>query len=178
MSETISCILDPLLLLSERQINPPYQGYIAISRLLCHITATLPYQGYFAISRSLCHTTATLPYQGYFAISRSLCHITATLPYLGYFAISRLLCHITATLLYQGYFATNVKQFCHQCKLKDSRIIPGHPCSFPLICSCWSYRQMNATVKAKPTKNFSSKRKLPYHKIRRSACFSPTFLFV
>ena len=36
---------------------------------------------------------------------------------------------------------------------------------------------MNATVKAKPTKNFSSKRKLPYHKIRRSACFPPHLPF-
>ena len=156
----------------------PYQGYFAIARLFCHIKGTLPYHGYFAISRLLCHTTATLPYQGYFAIPRSLCHTTAILPEQGYFAISKLLCHITATLLYQSYFATNVKQVCHPYKLKDSRIIPGHPWSFPLICSFWSYRQMNATVKAKPTKNFSSKRKLPYHKICRSACFPPPPFFL
>ena len=115
MSKTISCILDPLLLLSERQINPPYQGYIAISRLLCHITATLPYQGYFAISRLHCHITATLPYQGYFAISRSLCHTTATLPYQGYFARARLFCHIKITLPYHGYIVIS-KLLCHQCE--------------------------------------------------------------
>ena len=34
------------------------------------------------------------------------------------------------------------------------------------------------TVKAKPTKNFSSKRKLPYHKIGRSACLSPPPFFL
>ena len=34
------------------------------------------------------------------------------------------------------------------------------------------------TVKAKPTKNFSSKRKLPYHKICRSACLSPPPFFL
>ena len=33
------------------------------------------------------------------------------------------------------------------------------------------------TVKATPTKNFSSKRKLPYHKIGRSACLSPPPFF-
>ena len=69
--------LDPPLLLSEKQVNPPYHGYVAISRLLYHIKATVP-----------------------------------------------------------------------------------------------------PTVKAKPTKNFSSKRKLPYHKICRSACFSPPPFFL
>ena len=68
--------LDPPLLLSEKQVNPPYHGYVAISRLLYHIKTTVP-----------------------------------------------------------------------------------------------------LTVKAKPTKNFSSKRKLPYHKICRSACLSPPPFF-
>ena len=69
--------LDPPLLLSEKQVNPPYHGYVAISRLLYHIKTTVP-----------------------------------------------------------------------------------------------------LTVKAKPTKNFSSKRKLPYHKICRSACLSPPPFFL
>ena len=69
--------LDPPLLLSEKQVNPPYHGYVAISRLLYHIKTTVP-----------------------------------------------------------------------------------------------------LTVKAKPTKNFSSERKLPYHKICRSACLSPPPFFL
>ena len=142
MSKTISCILDPLLLLSERQINPPYQGYFAIARLFCHITATLPYHGYsaiprlfchskatFAISRLLCHTTATLPYQGYSAISRSLCHTTATLPYQGYYAIARLFCHIKVTLPYQGYYTISRLQ-CHQ------RSKQNPPKTFPVKENC------------------------------------------
>ena len=140
-------------MLSERQINPPYQGYIAISRLLCHTTATLPYQGYFAIARLFCHITATLPYHGYSAIPRLFCHIKVTLPYHGYFAIPRLLCHSKAILPYQSYFAI-------------SRLLYHIKATVP------------PTVKAKPTKNFSSKRKLPYHKICRSACFSPPPFFL
>ena len=34
--------LDPPLLLSEKQVNPPYHGYVAISRLLYHIKTTVP----------------------------------------------------------------------------------------------------------------------------------------
>ena len=157
-------------------------------------------QGYFAISRQLCHFKATWPFLGNFAISRLLCRFKTTLSPMQTQRLQgqiwsqqirpvskAISCIFDSPLLLserqinptmQGDFATNVKQFCHQCKLKDSRVIPGHPWSFPLIRSYGSYRQMNATVKAKPTKNFSSKRKLPYHKIRRSACFSPTFLFV
>ena len=136
MSKTISCILDPLLLLSERQINPPYQGYFAISRLLCHIKATLPYHGYFAISRLFCHIKVTLPYHGYFAISRLFCHIKVTLPYHGYFTISRLLCHIKVTLPYHGYIAIS-RLLCHQCEAilppMQAQRLQGHPWSSLII---------------------------------------------
>ena len=107
----------------------PYQGYFAIARLFCHIKGTLPYHGYFAISRLLCHTTATLPYQGYFAISRSLCHTTATLPYQGYYAIARLFCHIKVTLPYQGYYTISRLQ-CHQ------RSKQNPPKTFPVKENC------------------------------------------
>ena len=110
-----TCVLDNLLYFGSTLIVEWETNQSTISRLHCHITATLPYHGYFAILRLFCHSKAILPYQSYFAISRLLYHTKATVP---------------------------------------------------------------PTVKAKPTKNFSSKRKLPYHKTRRSACFSPTFLFV
>ena len=61
--------------------------------------------------------------------------------------------HISATLPYHGYYAI-------------SRLLYHIKATVP------------PTVKAKPTKNFSSKRKLPYHKICRSACFSPPPFFL
>ena len=110
-----TCVQDNLLYFGSTLIVEWETNQSTISRLHCHITATLPYHGYFAISRLFCHIKVTLPYHGYFAISRLFCHIKVTLPYHGYFTISRLLCHIKVTLPYHGYIAIS-RLLCHQCE--------------------------------------------------------------
>ena len=76
-----TCVQDNLLYFGSTLIVEWETNQSTISRLHCHITATLPYQGYFAIARLFCHIKVTLPYHGYIAISRLLCHqCEASLP--------------------------------------------------------------------------------------------------
>ena len=103
--------------------------------------ATLPFLGNFAISRLLCRFKTTLSpmqtqrLQGQIW-SQQIRPVSKAISCI--FDSPLLLSERQINPTMQGDFATNVKQFCHQCKLKDSRVIPGHPWSFPLIHSYWS----------------------------------------
>ena len=156
------------------------------ARLLCHFKATLPFQGYFAISRQLCHLKATLPFQDNFVTNANSKTPGSDLITTDPTRVQGKLLYFWFTLIveWKTNQSNNARRLCHQCKAilppMQAQRLQGHPWSSLIIsfdslllelktneCNCQSKNQ---------TKTFSVKEN--YHKIRRSACFSPTFLFV